>query len=222
MLSSVTTLILSQTDRFVLARVFTLPEFGLYAIAINLATAPAGFVNSYVTRVTYPIFARTWNHTPDRLPNVYYATGRKTAWLYAAGCGALVGAAPLIVRILYDPRYAEAGLFLSLLSISAVLKLPTFSMSMMNTAIGKVKTTFYANIARLIWLGTVGTIGFLKFHAIGLIAAVGLIEVPALVYGWYVLRRDGILNWREEFAYLGIATASATLFGGVSYLLLPR
>ncbi|HWI87019.1 MAG TPA: oligosaccharide flippase family protein [Sphingomonas sp.] len=222
MMSSTTTLILSQADRFVLARAFTLAEFGLYAIAINLATAPASFVNSFVTRVTYPIFARTWNRTPERLPQVFYTAGRKTAWLYAAGCGALVGAAPLIVHILYDPRYAQAGTFLSLLAVSAVLKLPTFSTSMMMTAIGKVRTTLYVNIVRIIWLATVGTLAFLKFHAIGLIATVGLIEVPALLYSWYVLRREGILNLREEFTYLTIAAASASALGSCTYLLLPR
>lgn len=220
MMSSTMTLILSQTDRFVLARVFTLPEFGLYAIAINLAFAPANFVNAFVTRVTFPIFAKTWNYTPERLPQVYYAAGRKSAWLYAAGCGALIGAAPLIVHVLYDRRYAGAGLFLSLLSISTTLKLPTFSAAELMTAIGKVKTTLYANIVRLIWLAGVGTLAFIKYRAIGLIATVGLIEVPALLYSWYVLRREKLLNLREECIYLAIAFGSAALFGSLARLLL--
>lgn len=220
MLSSTMTLILSQTDRFVLARVFTLPEFGLYAIAINLASAPASFVSAFVTRVTFPVFARTWNKTPERLPQVYYAASRKTAWLYAAGCGALVGAAPLLVHVLYDRRYAGAGTFLSLLAISAVLKFQTFSAAEVMTATGKVKITLYANIVRLIWLAIAGTIGFIKFSALGLIGAVGLIEFPALLYSWYVLRRDGLFSLREEALYLAIALGSAALMGGCSYLVL--
>lgn len=222
MMSSTMTLILSQTDRFVLARVFTLSEFGLYAIAINLASAPLSFVNAFVTRVTFPVFAKTWNKSPEKLPHVYYAAGRKTAWLYAAGSGALIGAAPLIVHLLYDNRYAGAGLFLSLLAVSAALKLPTFSAAEVMTATGKVKTTLYANIVRLIWLAIAGTIGFLKLGALGLIAAVGMIEAPALLYSWYVLWRNGLLNLREEGTYLVIAAASAASLGIVSYLCLHR
>lgn len=71
LLSSTLTLAISQTDKFVLARLLTLHDFGLYAIAVNLAAVPIGFLGIYVSRVLYPGYARCWNEAPDRFARQY-------------------------------------------------------------------------------------------------------------------------------------------------------
>lgn len=220
LVSSAMTLALSQTDRFVLARAFTLGEFGLYAIAINIATAPSGFVDSFITRVNFPIYARTWNNAPQDLKRIFYTSGRKGIMLFGLGCGVLIGAAPMIITLLYDPRYHAAWTYVSILALGPALKMRTFATNELMTAKGKVKQTVYCNIVRTCWLATAGTAGFLTFGAFGLIGAVGLIEVPALLFSWYTLQRDGLLSLRKELAYLGMVAAGATAAGTCSYMLL--
>jgi O-antigen/teichoic acid export membrane protein len=220
LVSSALTLVLSQADRMVLARVFTLGEFGLYAIAINITSGPTTFASQFITRVAFPIYSKTWNHTPDRLKQAYYDVGRKTVLAYGFGCGIIAGTAPIIIRILYDSRYHDAALFLSIMMAGGSLKLQTQATADLMTAIGRVGTTVYANIVRLSWLAVAGTIGFLVFGPIGLIAAVGMIEVPALLYSWHLLRQVKVLSLRRELVYLATIMCGAAISGACTFLLL--
>src|SRR2546430_4597183 len=57
--SSALTLVIAQSDKLVLARLFTLQEFGLYAIALSITSAPISFADSYVIRIIFPLYAQT-------------------------------------------------------------------------------------------------------------------------------------------------------------------
>jgi len=68
-------------------------------------------------------------------------------------------------------------------------------------------------------------IGFILFGALGVIAAVGLIELPAMLYSWLLLRRVDVLDLREELSFLALIAAGAAIgfFGGTEVLrLFPR
>ena len=104
LMSSFIALLLNQTDKLVLARIFSLSEFGLYAVATSLATVPAAFVASYLSRVIYPVYAAVWNNAPADLPRVFYDARWRVSCLYAFAAGGLVGGAPFVVRLLYDTR----------------------------------------------------------------------------------------------------------------------
>jgi len=208
--SSAMTLVIAQTDRLVLARLFTLAEFGLYGIGGNLASVPVAFVDAFVTRFIFPIYTHTWANDRANMRHVYRASGRAAALLYGLGCGGLIGVAPVLIHILYPAPYAGAALFLSILMISTALKLQTFFAAEVMTAIGKVQGTIYMNMTRLTWLIVAGLLGFIMFGAIGLISVVGLIEVPALFCGWFLLRRAGLLHiWREAEYLLTVLTGAA-------------
>jgi O-antigen/teichoic acid export membrane protein len=216
--SSLLTLLIAQSDKFFLAKVFTLGEYGLYAVALNLATVPIGFVAAYVSRIVFPMYTRTWLSEPAAVGNIYYSAMRRTAPLYAFGVGGLIGAAPLLVAILYDKRYLGAGLYLSVLAIGAALRLPTLAAAEMMTAIGRIKVTLYLNILRVVWLGVALPVGFWLYGALGVIFAVGLLELPALLGSWVWLRKVGILKMRYELAYLAILGTGAFLGAAVAQL----
>ena len=109
MASSALTLLIGQSDKLVLGRVFTLGEFGLYAIAMSIVSAPVGFAESYVNRIIFPICSKTWREASAEIASVYYGVKRQTAALYAVACGGLIGSANLVVALLYDQRYAAAA-----------------------------------------------------------------------------------------------------------------
>ena len=71
--------------------------------------------------------------------------------------------------------------------------------------------TLHANVVRVIWLCTAIPFGFIWFGPLGVVAAVGLVEVPAMIYSWFVLRRLGVLNLREELAFLATAAAGGLI-----------
>jgi O-antigen/teichoic acid export membrane protein len=209
-MSSALTLLIGQTDKIVLARLFTLDQFGLYAIAITIASAPVGFAESYVLRVLFPIYSQTWRDAPGEIGHVYYKAKRRAAILYAFGCGGLLGAATLIIALLYDPRYLSASTFLSLLLISTAVRMSTAAASDVLTAIGDMKRMLRMNVVRVLWLALTIPAGLMFLGPIGIVASVGMVEVPALVYSWILLRRINVLDIREEFSLL------AVIFAGVA------
>lgn len=214
--SSFVSLLISQSDKLFLARLLTLPQYGLYAVALNLVSVPANFAASYVSRIVYPEYTRIWNANPKGLAGLYYSVRQRTSLLFAFGTGALVGGAPLIVAVLYDARYRGTGLYVTLLGIGAALRLPTYAAAEAMTAMGNIKVTLRANIVRIVWLAVAGPIGFYLDGGTGIICAVGLCEVPALIYSWMELRKAEILNMRYEMGYIVLFISGAVASYGVS------
>lgn len=211
MVSSALTMVLGQTDKIVLGRIFSLSEFGLYSIALTIVTAPLSFAESYVNRIVFPICSQTWRRSPSEIARVYYSVRRLSAGLYAFACGGLMGSAMLLVALLYDTRYAPAARFVSLLMIATALRLPNIAAAQLMVAVGQVQKTMQLVIVRLVWVIVTIPAGLAVFGPIGVVAAIGLIEVPAMIYSWFLLRRYHILNIKEELAFVGLVIAGALI-----------
>lgn len=214
--SSVLTLLILQTDKLVLAKMMSLTVFGLYSIATTLATAPEAIANPYCTRVLYPAFAAAVREAPDTLRTIFYSVRRNVSLLYAFGVGGLIGGAQLLVDVLYDPRYAAVAMYLQIVAIRVVLRLPNMVAYEAMVALGQTRPGLIANIARVVWL-TVGTaIALWHGNAILMVVVVATDEVPATLYYWGVLRRNRLLRVREELLYflmigVGMAAGLAVL-----------
>ena len=209
LMSSIMALLIGQSDKLILGRLFTLNEFGLYAIALTISGAPTAFGESYVRRIAFPVYAQTWRQTPSDLPTVYYGVRRTVSALYAFGCGGLIGGAQLLIALLYDPRYSAAAAFMSLLMISTALRLPNVAASELLTATGDMKRMVRITLVRVLWLAGAIPLGIVLFGTIGVVAAVGLIEVPAMLYCWLMLQKARVLDLREEMSFLGFVGVGA-------------
>ena len=207
--SSAMTLLIAQSDKFVLGRLFTLGEFGLYSIAVTIAGAPTSFVSSYVRRILFPVCAQTVREAPERLRSVYYGVRRSTALLYAFGCGGLLGSARFLVALLYDPRYLPASTFISILMIASALRLPNVAAGELLTATGDMSRMVGIAAVRVVWLVFAIPVGFILLGAIGVVWAVGLVEVPATLYCWFLLRKVHVLDLRQELSFLFVFAAGA-------------
>jgi len=197
-MSSLLSLAILQSDKLVLARLMPLATYGLYAIATTLAVTPGMLAAQYATRVLYGAYSHTVRNDPANLANVFYTVRRKVILLYMFGVGGLIGGAPLLIEILYDPRYRGVAHFLQLLAIAPLLRLSVLSANEAMLALGYTRSTFMANICRIIWLAIGGAIGLATGHIMLLVATVGTIEVPGLLCFWWNLRRVRLLNLREE------------------------
>ena len=207
--SSLLTLLIAQVDKLVLARFFTLADFGIFVIASNLAGAPTGIIGIYVPRILYPQIARAWRTDPGSIQSHYYASRGIVFFGYLAGVGGMIGAGPLLIRMLYDPRYAGAGIFLCLLAVASAWTMITRSMQDSLVAIDQTRTTLMMNVMRLIWLAVAGPISFISFGAIGLVGVLAFIEIPAYLYGIWVMRRLRLLSARHELLALSVILGAA-------------
>lgn len=197
-ISSILSLAILQSDKVVLAKIMPLSAYGLYAIAATLAVAPGALATPYATRILLAIYAKTARENRSEMREVVYRSRRKVTLLYMAGVGGLIGAAPLIIEILYDPRYRGVAPFLQLLLISTGLRMPSLSAKQALIAVGRTGAQLIGNIASIVWLAIGGVIGLATGHILLLVAIVGTVEVPNLLCFLWSMRRERLLDWREE------------------------
>jgi lipopolysaccharide exporter len=171
--------------------------------------------------VAFPVYAQTWRVAPGAIFDVYYKVRRIPSVLYAFGCGGLIGGASLLVAVLYDPRYAQASTYVAFLAFASALRLPNFAAAELMTAIGRIKATLHVNVARVIWLALAIPLGFVEFGPLGVVAAVGLMEVPAMLYSWFVLKSVGVLDFWRELEFLA-AVAAGVLTGYLASITMFR
>lgn len=210
--STIITLILGQTDKVVLSKVFPLGVFGLYILASNIATSPLGLANSYAARILYPHYAHVWRENSLQLGAEYYRQRLPMSLLYGFAVGGLIGSAPLVIHILYDQRYVQAAVFLRLLSIASLFALNNYAMNEVMIATGRSYFTLSANIARLLFLICIGPVAYHYYGVFALVAAIGTIELVAQLYGWWALQRAKLINWGYE-AIIGVVSGAGILAG---------
>jgi len=211
-MSSILSLAIMQSDKVVLARIMPLSAFGLYAIAVTLSSAPGGLAGPYAIRVLLSVYSKAAREYRPALRQVVYSARRKVALVYMAGVGVLIGAAPLIVEILYDARYRGVTPFLQLLLISTALKMPGLSAKQALIAVGRTGAQLIGNVASILWLAIGGAVGLATGNIMLLVAIVGTVEVPNFLCFMWSMRREGLVNWTEEG--LGLAAIVAGAAGG--------
>lgn len=195
--------LLSNVDKIALSRIFPLSLFGLYSLASNLSAVASGFTTLYPSRILLPAFARAQRENPEALAQAYYATRRNLTLLYMIAMGGFIAMAPAVVDLLYDPRYRAAATYLRLLAIAPAMAMNIYAAREILIVVGRVRSLLYANLVRVCWLLVVGTGGFLGLGPLGLVTAVGTVEVPVQVYCWMELHRAGLLRVGQEAMIVG-------------------
>lgn len=209
--SSMITVVLNQADKIFIGRSLSLQEFGLYMLATNLAAAALGLVRAYASRILLPLFAETARNAVENLNRVYYAARRRMTAILAFFIGGGVGGGHLAVRILFDERYLDAGLYVSLLLLAPLFTLITLPAEQLMIVKGRLHATLEANIVRLVWVFAAAPLGLHFFGVIGLVSAFALMEAATALYWWPRLAHAGVLDAREELIALAAASAGAVL-----------
>ena len=205
--STMLTLVITQTDKFVLAKLVPLQILGLYMIANNLAGAPTSLASSYAGRLLFPIFADIRRHSPENLSWQFYQLRMRVSLLYALGIGLLISCSPLIVCVLYNQTYRQVAGLLQILFISSFFAMNNYVTNEIMIARGEPSFTLYSNLVRLAFLVSAGLVTYKYFGVMGIIWTVGLIEGVAQAYGWIALSRRGILKVVPELQILGAGAA---------------
>ncbi len=205
--ASMISIILTQTDKFFLARFFPLAELGKFMLATALALAIRTVMNEYVLRVFYPRFARINREEPEKAAGAFYALRRQVMLLLAFGAGGIIGGADLVVRILFNDNYLGAGFYLAILCLHPLAKLSSFPAVQALIAKGFIHITLIANILRLTWVLIAAPLAYYQIGPLAVIVVMSLTEVVMLPFFWWHLRRHGLLKVSEELFIFGAAGA---------------
>lgn len=129
-------LIFARTDIFVIGKMYSASELGLYTLAVNLAQTPASFLINTVSSTLLPAFSRVQT---DR------ERGRRilsevTSWTILLGLPAVatIGlCAPSLLRIAYGGKYSAASSALVIACGVAILNLLNSLITTQFFAIGR-------------------------------------------------------------------------------------
>lgn len=156
-LSTIVSFLASNLDRVVLGRLLALSELGLYSIGMTFARVATQVATRLTNTVLFPLLSK-YRDKPARL--LAFAVRARAAVLWAGGatCAGFALFAPAFFGLLYDPRYAGAGLISQWLSLHIWSWMLNATIDRIPLALGRSRALFTANLAGtfgmlLAWLG---------------------------------------------------------------------
>jgi lipopolysaccharide exporter len=207
--SSIITLLISTLDKFILGKILSVQELGLYFIAFNLATAAMGFVINYARRILEPFMANIYRDNPSEFKIILYKKKYKICVLLALCIGAGIGVGPIFFDLFYDQRYQNAAYYLGFLLIIPITGLVTYPCEVSLILHGQLRATLTMNIIRLLWLSIVCIGSFYLFGVIGILAALASIELLPMCYAIKKLYTLDLVIIKQEISipFIGLLGA---------------
>ena len=211
--SSVVTFLAQQGDRLLFGKMIPLARLGVYNVASTLCEAPSSLISTISFRVFFPLFSEMRRSSPD-VDSAYRRASSSLALLGGAGALMLLVAGPLLVSVLYDNRYAEAGAIVQLLAVGIWANSLVHFTAAAVLAGGHIKWLAGANVARLVWVITTVPLAFRVWGFEAAVLLVALSDLPRYVVLGFACRRDGLHVFASDArrtAAFGVAAAAGLL-----------
>ena len=205
--SSLLTLGLSQFDKVVFLRLFDLRLLGIYGLAGNIAGSMEALITKISQSVLYPRCAHNFRENPDTATQRYYTDNIRLFAGILAMPAAVAGAAHLIVALLYDTRYSEAGSVLQALAIRAVLLSLAAPAEDLLISAGNFHVILIGNLLRASWIVLASLAGYHFFGFPGFVYGLSLSGLPPLTYYLWLQRSKGMLIVKYEIYKVAFAVA---------------
>jgi lipopolysaccharide exporter len=204
--AGILSLMLSQFDRLVFLRLFDLRLLGIYGVAGSVSGPVSGLVDQIYRGVLYPRCADYVRTDRQGAHIRFYRENTKLFFLVLALPPLIAGAADFIVQLLYDERYAFAGVILQAFLGRTILNSLVGSADAFLVAAGHSRIGMVGNILRLCWLIPGCLLGNYMFGFKGFLYMAMLEPVPALIYMWHLQFKEGMMIVKYEvlkFALIG-------------------
>jgi lipopolysaccharide exporter len=218
--SSILTIVLSQYDKVILARLFDLTLLGVYSIAANMVGQFSGVMMHNARFVLYARCAAYFRSNRSTAAHRYYTENLRLFAVGALPPAMLAGFAPVIVAVLYDPRYMMAGRILTVLGLGAVIAAFQNPSENLLVASGRSHVVLGANIIRIVSLIPAVILGYHFFGFQGFIWCTMAAAVPPLLYFYWEQWRNHLLDPLRELAGFGVCAVVFLICLGLSHVLL--
>ncbi len=197
LLSSLLFVLAANGDRLLLGGWMDAATLGLYAIALNLATMVDGAAGRLFTSVAMPALSEVAREDRARFHATYLRLRLPFDLVLLAAAGGLFALAQLVVDIMYDARYADAGYMLQILSFTLVVARYGISGSAY-MALGAPKLLVPVHVVKLLALFTLVPLGFWHWGVPGAIWAIALHGTTMIPFIFWYNRRFGLNDFRYE------------------------
>ncbi|MDI3354900.1 oligosaccharide flippase family protein [Pseudomonas sp. UYIF39] len=209
LLSSAVGVLAMYGDRVWFGGSMTASELGVYSIAVLILGAVQLALQKVVGAVALPAFSEA-SRTNDtvRLHALYYRLKLMLDLACLFLCGLFLTGSPLLISILYDERYAQAGNMMAILSLS-FFTMRYLLANQVWIALGLTKYQAIDNIIRVVslWvlLPLLLAIGGVKYAIWG----AALYTFPTLILVFYVNCRLGMFSLKRELVVLPMLAVGA-------------
>ena len=181
-----------QGDQFLVASFYDLAELAPYAAAVSLVMAPQMLYGRIFNSVALPLVSRVQDDLPAFRRRYRQVLGIMILYASVSTAGFIVGAEALM-RVVYGPKYAGAGLLMAWVSAVAGYRCLRMAVAVANIAKGDSQSQLIANT----WRATSLIPAFFVARSgqpLWMIAACGLVgeAVATLVCVWRLKKRDGV------------------------------
>lgn len=199
-LSSLLWFFASSSDRLVLAGLIGTTLFGVYTIAFMIFNVVDQLLTKIITDVSYPALSEIARGRPSELKSTYYRLYVPIASFAYFSSGLLTISSPVLIGLLYDRRYVDAGWMLQILAL-ALLTVPFRLASQSFLLFGGPKIYSYIHAVRLVALYISVPLGYYWFGLRGslfgtVLASFSIIPMViacAVKYGLFDLRKEILL-----------------------------
>ena len=196
-------------DRIVLGGLVTPSLLGQFAIAATLVGAVQGVFAKLYVAVVMPVLSETVRGDRGRLKEVFYRVRIPTDLTLLFCAGFLAATGQLVVDVLYDRRYAEAGWMLQILAVSLVWA-RLDATRQLYLALGQPKYVAFLNFARFV---SVFAALFIGFHLGGIRGAIWGFALHQIVIALMSYRFNAELRINDFGRDLGVLVALPLGFG---------
>jgi O-antigen/teichoic acid export membrane protein len=195
--SSIASFLTAQCDVIILGLILPSSQLGVYFIAKMLIGTVDGLLERLQASLSLPIFGEVLRQDPRNLRNRYYRY-RLPLDLAAGFCsGFTMINGGLIISVLYDSRYTDAGLMLQTLAIALAFTPLQFIRSAF-TAIGETYVPASVSIVEAVSLVAFMLTGFVVFGESGAIFGIATYRIVPSMTFWMLSHRKGWFSlWSE-------------------------
>jgi O-antigen/teichoic acid export membrane protein len=197
LLSSGTYVLASNADRYLLAGYLSPREFGLYVLALNVLLMIEMLASRVFSSVFLPSLSETARASRANFRNKLFQLRLPTDLGFLSMAGFLYVTAPAIISLLYDDRYADAGMMLQILSLG-LLFARYGVLNMAYVALGRAELMASVHAIKLV-ASVVSLVA--GYHFLGLTGALLAVACHAAIPVAYMLwlNRDlGLNDYRHE------------------------
>lgn len=138
----------TKIDQIVIGILMGPQILGYYSMAMNIIMQPIQRLNPMITRVSFPVFSKIQNDK-KRLQKAYLFIIQLIMTLNAPLYAGLVVLAPYFIPLILGPEWGEAILIVQILSFYALFRSLGNPSGSLFIAVGKVRWSFYWQVALL-------------------------------------------------------------------------
>jgi O-antigen/teichoic acid export membrane protein len=192
------TFLAGQIDRLILGKLLTLQMLGIYSIAVAFSELPRNVIQSIGSSVIFPAFSRIANLPRAELR----AKILRHRWPVLAGLAVMIAAltatGDLIIRLLYDKRYADGAWMLPMLALGIWPSALSLTIHSSLSAVGQPRYAAYGNFWKTLFTAVGIPVGFAMFGIAGAVVVVALNDVPFYLQIAYGLAREGLAGFGQD------------------------